>query len=105
MTRYSKLDDQQDYQIHPASAAYAKKEAYDSMDEEEREFIHTLANDIRFKATTSLSEAAIYLGRQILDVDEYNALWWLLGSKLRAELKREQANQRSTEGKPNVQEG
>ena len=75
------------YNPPSGSAAGIKKEAYDSMDEEEQAYLQELAADIRFRLARNVSEAREFLDKHILEVDEYNALWWILDSKERALLK------------------
>jgi hypothetical protein len=71
------------------SAAWVKKEAFDSQNEEEQDFLRNVATVVRgILDEHGEKNAAEWLLGQRLDCDEQLALWWLLPSHVRSALKR-----------------
>lgn len=87
MGRFSKFDNHIDYKTHPASPAAIKRDAFEAMDDEEKKFLMELSMTLSRIASEDIERAREYLDKQILDIEEYNALWWIVDSKLRALLK------------------
>lgn len=82
-----------DYSPPSISGAGIKKEAYDSLDEEEKMWIDELADEITYTVQAfSAAEANKIISDKLDDTDDVNtwklALYWKLDSKTRSALKK-----------------
>ena len=74
--------------IKPASAKPVSVDVYEEMDEDEKEFLQMLCDDIHVLLLSNNAQAAVdRLAAANLDADEKIAIWSLFNSKQRAAMK------------------
>ena len=74
--------------VKPASAKSVSVDVFETMDDDEKEFLQNLATDIRFMLSGNMTQDAVNrLHSEKLSADEKVAIWSLFDSKQRAAMK------------------